>query len=267
MLHTPKHTQELHQIHTVNRTQQIASQPILPIYGSHVTEQTLRVPSNFRKEVHTEVNTQRLVVSTKASLVHVNQNNLQVSRTVVTPTPHHTHHDVIHSDRIVYSPRPVVSRAPVKEVFEIISPRSPIVLSTVTEPTTIITHTHATIPRVSSTHAVITSNPPSFEYPHRTHIDLRDAKLLAYAESEFLGFQTKEYDPHVTFIPADSDLKRDIDHVEKRDTVALSDQRAKSEYLSLIMSKPSTPAPNRRQGPRTLYESRRRELRGAPILH
>jgi hypothetical protein len=49
--------------------------------------------------------------------------------------------------------------------------------------------------------------------------------------------------------------------------VALPNQRAKSEYLSLIMSKPTTPMPNGRQGRRTLYESRRRELRGDPIIH
>lgn len=56
--------------------------------------------------------------------------------------------------------------------------------------------------------------------------------------------------------------------MEKRDTVAIPNQRAKSEYIQKIMSKPATPVPrNNRKVRRTLHESRNRELRGEPILH
>lgn len=96
---------------------------------------------------------------------------------------------------------------------------------------------------------------------------MRNAVVTAVAESEVVEIRTKEDKPHVTYVPADPEYRRDIGHVEKRDTVALPTQRAKSEYIHSIMSKPTTPTARNHKVRRTLYESRNRELHGQPILH
>lgn len=66
----------------------------------------------------------------------------------------------------------------------------------------------------------------------------------------------------ITYVAADPMIKGDITRVEKRDTVAVRDQRSKSEYIKSIATKPKTS-----YGRMSIYEEKWRALQGAPILH
>lgn len=127
----------------------------------------------------------------------------QVVRNVVSPLPTRSVHstEVLHTDRrVVVSPRPGVTRSPVHEIIEIVNASPPVVaVSTTVEPTTII----HTLPRVSSSQQII-PHPPVFpHHHHHRHIDMTNAKVTAYAETEVIGVRTKENQPHVTYVPAD----------------------------------------------------------------
>lgn len=132
------------QLQHVNQQSQlhVVSHPVLPLQGSHVAEQVFRQPSNIRREIHQEIHQQqqqRVVVTPRINTLQISNGKpvtpspinhptqvVTTTETIVQPnliarnvvTPVHGQRNVVNgvllSDRNPVSPRPVVSRSPIR---------------------------------------------------------------------------------------------------------------------------------------------------------